>query len=246
VAELVAGVLTSQILSNDWTKTLHLQRDRSLSLHTQGGLHYSLRLPRYGRALAYHSPSCDALVGCTGTEVYRLNLEQGRFMAPLNIADSTNADSTSVDVAGVNCLDVNPRPGLWSMGLEGGGGVVEFWDPRSRTSLTRLSLPAKALLPTQSYTGTSLYAPNPLGVSALKSHPTDGLSLAVGTTSGHTLLYDLRSPKAFAVKDQGYGEPVKVVDWLRGGGPQEDLGRVVSADSKVVKVWGKEDVSAMA
>jgi ribosome biogenesis protein ENP2 len=56
-------------------------------------------------------------------------------------------------------------------------------------------------------------------------------------------LYDLRSPSPFAVKDQGYGEPIKRVDWLRGGGAQEDSGRVISADSKVIKVWGKQDVS---
>jgi ribosome biogenesis protein ENP2 len=57
------------------------------------------------------------------------------------------------------------------------------------------------------------------------------------------LLYDLRSPTPFAIKDQGYSEPIVSVDWLRGGGAQEDSGRVVSADSKVIKVWNKEDVS---
>ena len=149
------------------------------------------------------------------------------------------------DVQGVNVVDVNSRHGLWSFGLEGGGGAVEFWDPRSRNALTRLVLPASTLLPAQSFDVASIIAqPVPtLSVTALASHPTDGLSLAVGTSSGHTLLYDLRSPTPFAVKDQGYGEPIKCVDWVLGGGAQEDGGRVVSADSKVIKIWGKDDVS---
>ncbi len=148
------------------------------------------------------------------------------------------------DVEGVNVVDVNSRHGLWSFGLDGGGGAVELWDPRSRSALTRLTLPVSTLLPAQSYDAPSILAqPAPkLSITSLASHPTDGLSLAVGTSSGHTLLYDLRSPTPFAVKDQGYGEPIITVDWLRGGGAQEDGGRVVSADSKVIKIWGKEDV----
>ncbi|WVQ78443.1 hypothetical protein IAT38_000529 [Cryptococcus sp. DSM 104549] len=232
------------MLSTDWTKSLHLQRDRSLQLHTQMGLHHTLRLPIYGRALAYHSPSADAVVGCTGTEVYRFNLEEGRYMTPLRVAQGWG-DGKEDDVEGVNVVDVNPRHGLWSFGLDGGDGVVEFWDPRSRSALTRLMLPSGSLLPAQSYDAGGIPPPEQrLSVTALASHPTDGLSMAVGTSTGHTLLYDLRSPTPFAVKDQGYGEAVKKVDWLRGGGAHEDAGRVVSADSKVIKIWDKNDASA--
>ncbi|OCF32052.1 ribosome biogenesis protein ENP2 [Kwoniella heveanensis BCC8398] len=231
------------ILSSDWTKTLHLQRDRSLALHTQGGLHHSVRLPTYGRTLGYHSPSADAIVGCTGTEVYRFNLEEGRYMTPLNVAKGWG-DGREDEVEGVNVVDVNKRHGLWSFGLDGAGGVVEFWDPRSRSALTRLSLPSSTLLPAQTHEDTNSLAPiQKLSVTALSSHPTDGLSFAVGTSTGHTLLYDLRSPTPFAVKDQGYGEAIRNVDWLRGGGAQEDTGRVVSADSKVIKIWDKADPS---
>lgn len=230
------------MLSTDWTKSLHLQRDRSLQLHTQGGLHHTIRLPIYGRALGYHSPSADALVACTGTEVFRFNLEEGRYMTPLNVATGWG-NGMEDTVEGVNALDVNPVHGLWSFGLDGGGGVVEFWDPRSRTALTRLNLPATALLPAEADHNALYSAGTRLSVTSLKSHPTDGLSIAVGTSTGHTLLYDLRSPSPFAVKDQGYGESVRCVDWLRGGGQHEDSGRVISADSKVIKVWDKNEVS---
>jgi ribosome biogenesis protein ENP2 len=163
-------------------------------------------------------------------------------MTPISVAKNWGS-STADEVEGVNIVDVNPRHGLWSFGLDGGGGVVEFWDPRSRTALTRLNLPTSTLLPAQSIEADSLAPVQKLSITAIASHPTDGLSMAVGTSSGHTLLYDLRSPTPFAVKDQGYGEPIKNVDWLRGGGAQEDAGRVISADSKVIKVWSKDEVS---
>lgn len=163
-------------------------------------------------------------------------------MTPLRVAQGWG-DGNEDDVEGVNVVDVNPRHGLWSFGLDGGGGVVEFWDPRSRSALTRLVLPSSNLLPAQSFGQDSVLAPAPkLSITALSSHPTDGLSLAVGTSTGHTLLYDLRSPTPFAFKDQGYSEPIRKVDWLRGGGAHEDAGRVVSADSKVIKIWDKNQV----
>jgi ribosome biogenesis protein ENP2 len=47
-----------------------------------------------------------------------------------------------------------------------------------------------------------------LSITAISSRG-DGLSYAVGTSTGHTLLYDIRAAKPFALKDQGYGLPVK-------------------------------------
>lgn len=80
------------------------------------GLHHTIRLPIYGRSLAYHSPSADALVGCTGNEVFRFNLEEGRYMTPLRVAQGWG-DGNEDDVEGVNVVDVNPRHGLWSFGF---------------------------------------------------------------------------------------------------------------------------------
>ncbi|KAI5450831.1 Small ribosomal subunit biogenesis [Naganishia albida] len=234
------------LLGQDWTKSLHLQADRSLQLHTQGGLHYTLRLPTYGRCLAYHAPSCEALVGATGREVFRFNLEEGRYMIPLKVGTRGGKGKEKAefiedtDIEGVNVIDVNPSHGLWSFGLDGATtSHVEFWDPRSRTALTSLHLPVASLQPTAA--GRN----RPFSVTALKSHPTDGLSYAVGTSTGHTLLYDIRSAKPFAVKDQGYGEALKTVDWMLGSAASGgNGGAVLSADSKVVKVWNKNDPSS--
>ncbi|KAG9104002.1 hypothetical protein FRC06_006266 [Ceratobasidium sp. 370] len=210
------------ILSDDWTKSLHLQNDRTLELHTQGGFHYRTRIPRFGRTLAYHFPSCDALVAGAGSEVYRLNLAQGRFMAPLTLDPDTASE-------GINAIDINPAHQLFAFGLDG-RGVVEFWDPRSRARVGTLELPGVDVSETE-------------GVSALASRA-DGLSLAVGTKAGRTLLYDLRAARPFATKDQGYGLPVHCVSWVEGGSRMAGDGLVVSADKKVVKIWDRNSPSS--
>lgn len=230
------------ILSDDWTKTLHLQADRTIELHTQGGFHYRTRIPRFGRALAYHFPSCDALFGASGNEVYRLNLEQGRYLNPLVLGGGDDASS----VAGVNAIDVNPAHGLWAFGIDG-NGTVEFWDPRSRSSLGVLALPRSHLVPVGMVGRTVLPGVGgddtpALSVTALASR-SDGLSYAVGTSTGHTLLYDIRSRKHFALKDQGYGLPVKRVSWVEGGVKMAGDGLVVSADKKVIKIWDRNSPS---
>lgn len=35
-----------QILSDDWTKQVLLQNDRSIEFHAQGGIHYRTRIPK--------------------------------------------------------------------------------------------------------------------------------------------------------------------------------------------------------
>lgn len=67
------------ILSDDWTKSVHLQNDRSIQFQNKGGLHYTTRIPKFGRSLVYNKVNCDLYVGASGNELYRLNLEKGRF-----------------------------------------------------------------------------------------------------------------------------------------------------------------------
>jgi ribosome biogenesis protein ENP2 len=209
---------------------LHLQTDRTLEVHTQGGFHYRTRIPQFGRSLAYHFPSCDALVAANGHEVYQFNLDQGRFMIPL---DMTSGDAGDVD--GVNVANVNPAHQLFAFGLEG-NGAVQFWDPRSRTRVGLLYLPTSTLMPSGADNSVSL------STTAIASR-SDGLSYAIGTSTGHTLLYDIRSPRPYAMKDQGYGLPVKCVEWVEGGNRVAGDGMVISADKKVVKIWDRNSVS---
>ena len=231
---------TYQILSDDWTKTIHLQADRTVELHAQGGLHYRTRIPRSGRTLAYHYPSCDALFAGAGDEVFRLNLEQGRFLAPLSL----NNNAEHGDVLGINAIDINPAHHLLSFATEG-PGAVEFWDPRSRARVGTLVLPRSLTsTPTSATVLPGVDTPSRTFAATALSSRSDGLSLAVGTSTGHTLLYDIRSPKPYATKDQGYGLPVHRVGWIDGGPRMAGDGFVMSADKKVIKVWDRESPSS--
>lgn len=221
------------MLSDDWTKSIHLQNDRTIELHTQGGFHYRTRIPRFGRSLAYHFPSCDAYFSASGNEIYRLNLDQGRFMTPLVL----QSQDGSHDIPGVNTIDVNPAHQLLAFGIEG-DGAVQFWDPRSRSSVGTLCLPRSRLMQPGA---AAADLDSGLSVTAISSR-TDGLSYAIGTSTGHTLLYDIRAARPFAVKDQGYGLPVKNVVWIEGGSRMAGDGMVLSADKKVIKFWDRNSV----
>ncbi|SCZ88161.1 BZ3500_MvSof-1268-A1-R1_Chr2-1g04230 [Microbotryum saponariae] len=252
------------ILSSDWTKTLHLQADRSLDLHTQASSHYRVRMPKHGRAVAYHFPSCDALVGGQGNQVWRLNLEVGRFMKPYGLEGCTSeldggeggVSGDGLDtVLGVNAIDINPAHQLLSFGTETelGRGTVEMWDPRSRARAGILRLPYAKLMAASGSSAALLQPALPgvddpttdgrrgVAVTALSSK-SDGLNLAVGTSTGHILLYDLRAQREYTMKDQGYGLPIKKAQWVDEGVGRGNAegGYVASVDEKVVKIWGRE------
>ncbi|CAG8567946.1 5247_t:CDS:10 [Gigaspora rosea] len=206
------------ILSDDWTKSVLLQNDRTIEFHTQGGIYYKTRIPKFGRDLAYHYPTCDLLITAASYEVYRLNLNQGRFLNPIS------TDATS----GVNVCVINPAHQLFGFGTQ--DGVVEFWDPRSRSRVGLLapSFPVDESN-VQEFQITTM------------SYRNDGLSLAVGTSTGHILLYDLRSSSPWLVKDHQYGYPIKSINWYDNTTGDGGRGKVISADSKIMKIWDREN-----
>ncbi|KAK9450540.1 WD40-repeat-containing domain protein [Limtongia smithiae] len=212
------------ILSDDWTKSVHLQNDRSIELHAQGGIHTRTRIPRFGRALAYRTANCDLFVAASGNEVYRLNLDQGRFMAPYDL-------STGDDVLGCNCLDINPAHGLLAFGLESRQNIVQFWDPRTRSRLLQMDMLSTTTATSSDVGGIS-------GVTSLKFSD-NGLSLAVGTSTGEIALYDLRSSQPLLRKEHGYGLPVNNLIWLDSLTSSSST-RVLSADKKIAKIWDSD------
>lgn len=106
------------ILSDDYSKMAFLSCDRHVEFHTSAGGLYKLRIPRFGRDITYHQPSCDILVAAASTELYRLNLERGQFMQPFP-TDFQN-----------NCVVVNPEHYLICVGNE--KGHVESFDHRMK------------------------------------------------------------------------------------------------------------------
>lgn len=205
------------ILSQDWTKSVHLQNDRSIVFQTKGGIHYRTRIPKFGRDMVFNENSCDLFVAASGNELYRLNLDQGRFLNPF-VLDTKQ---------GVNSVEINPVHGLISAGLE--DGTVEFWDPRSRQRAAKLFV-ADQLGESVQVTATA--------------HRGDGLNFACGTSNGMSLLYDLRTSQPSIVKDQGYGFEIKKMIWLDAN--ENDSDKILTTDKRIAKIWDRNDGKAFA
>lgn len=212
---LDSEVVQLEILSQDFGKLCFLQTDRNLTFHAPYGTHYSLRIPKFGRDMCYHRENCDIYVAASGSDVYRVNLDQGRFLAPLEL-----------NASAANVVKLNPIHQLLGVGCE--DGTVECWDTRSQRRVGILD-------------GISNFAGGPTGVDEAPVQVTalefddDGLTFGVGTSNGHCLLYDLRSSKPLLQKSHQYGLPIidlKFHDYAR---------KVISTDAKVIKIWDKRD-----
>ena len=222
------------LLSSDYSKSLHLQTDRRLEFHTPGGCHYQTRLPRYGRDLQYDRHSAEALVPAVGVnaegsgEVYRLNLEIGRYMKPYQVDvggdDMTTAGGGAlqggINVGAVNCAAIaEDSHNLLAFGTS--IGTVEFWDPRSKARI-------------------GILAGQEGEVTAL-DFSRSGESLALGTSNGLVQLFDLRKPVPLLRKDQGYGYPIKTLMHMTTSSQEK---KILSADKRIIKLWDEADGKA--
>jgi ribosome biogenesis protein ENP2 len=222
------------LLSSDYSKSLHLQTDRSLEFHTPGGCHYQTRLPRYGRDLVYDRHSAEALVPSVGVnseglgEVYRLNLEIGRFMKPYQIyvgGDDLLSAGGGALQGGINAGCVNTAAiaedshNLLAFGTS--IGTVEFWDPRTKARI-------------------GILAGQDGEITAL-DFDRSGLSLATGSSEGIVQIFDLRRPVPILRKDQGYGYAIKTLIHMTTSSQEK---KILSADKRIIKLWDEADGKA--
>lgn len=233
---------TFLILSSDYSKTVHLQEDRSIEFHTPGGCHYSMRIPRYGRDLAYDKNNTELLIPTVGVnsngmgEVFRVNLEIGRFMNEFEVdvgGDNAASMGTGALQGGIGVGSVNRvaiaegSHNLYAFGTS--LGTIEYWDPRSRARVATLALPSD-------------FEGRP-EATALEFHRS-GITTAVGTSSGLVYLYDLRSPLPTLKKDQGYGYPIHHVQFLTTSSSTRastSEPKILSVDKRILKVWDERD-----
>ncbi|KAJ3000633.1 Nucleolar protein 10 [Globomyces sp. JEL0801] len=174
-------------------------------------MHYQTRVPKFGRDISYHFPSCDVLVCGASHQVWRLNLEQGRFMAPLETT-----------LPEINSISINPAHQLFGFG--GSNGKVEFWHPNEKKRIGILDVSESIVKSMDS----SLLEELPQ-ITSLK-FGSDGLSVMAGTSTGQVVLYDLRRPTPLIIKDHQYGFPIKSLTFHASG-------KILSSDTKIVKIW---------
>lgn len=202
---LTCEVVAMECLSDNFGKLVFLQADRTLNFQAPYGTHYSIRVPKYGRDLAYNWANCDLYVGGSCDELYRLNLERGQFNEPFKL-----------EMTGCNKLHINPVNQL--LGCGGEQALCEFWDPRTRKAITKLRVDRDLNVQ----------------VTALK-FDTDGLTMAVGTSNGNCILYDIRSSTPVYTKEHQYGFPVLDVTF------HNSSKHILSTDKKIVKIWDREE-----
>ncbi|XP_011502950.1 PREDICTED: nucleolar protein 10 [Ceratosolen solmsi marchali] len=205
-------VVTFEILSDDYSKLVFLHCDRHVEFHAAHGKYYRLRMPRFGRDMQYHYPSCDLFLVGASNEIYRLNLERGQFLQPF-ISDSS----------AINKCTINPVHHLLLIGNN--EGKVEAWDPRTKNKVGILDCGFSCIK--QHHKMETIPS-----ITSLKCD--SGLTLGVGTITGQVLMYDIRSNNPFMIKDHMYNLPIKNIEF------HKSMDLVYSMDSSVVKIWEKQ------
>ncbi|EPS69213.1 hypothetical protein M569_05554, partial [Genlisea aurea] len=215
---LVSEIINFEVLDDDYSKIAFLCADRSVCLHAKYGSHYSLRIPRMGRDIAYDCWSCDIICAASSPDLYRINLEQGRFLSPVTTQSPA-----------VNVVSRSKVHGLVASGGE--DGALECFDMRTKSSVGRIDVAASA----GDIDGE---------VTAVEFDEDDGSHLAVGTSGGKVLIYDLRSSNPVKVKDHMYGSPILNIRWHKTLNSEQT--KIISADQHIVRIWDYDTGQSMA
>ena len=218
---LDASVVDMLMLGDDYGKIAILREDRTIEFHAPYGAHESIRIPTFGRALAYEPTTCELLVAAKGNKVFRINLEEGRFSEPWAF-DEMSASGT--------CIAVDRTQPLASLGCD--DGIVRFWDNRAPDSLRPfLKLDVQSATKGYGYSDELFMANRNPGEITSIVHDPSGMYMAAGTAGGLVALYDVRSSRPLHIKEHKHGLPIHTVRFHSGSGS------VLSADEKLVKVW---------
>lgn len=229
---VAADIVDFQLLEPSWRKFALVSADRFVDVHSPFGSHFRARVPRHPRDLMLHRASADLYVCGDGPHAYRLNLHHGRFLAPV---------PTRSGAAGNNVCAVSPVNSLLFFGGE--AATVDVWDPRTAGAAQAPAGELDVLDALSAHDPATRRLARHRGgrpqITSIRCDESDGVSFAVGTSTGFTLLFDLRSPRALLARDQGNGLPIRSIRL------HEDGTHCISADPKGVKVWDRRSAENM-
>ena len=210
------------MLGEDYGKMALLLDDRTVAFHAHYGAHEKIRIPKFGRGMAYEPTTCELLIAANGDNIYRLNLEEGRFTEPWILEPSTVSST---------CISVAHAQPLVSVGCD--DGVVRFWDNRNPDSLLKPFLKLDVQSATKGYgfaDEAALHSVNSHEITSI-AHDTSGLYMAAGTAGGLVVLYDVRSSRPLHIQEHKLGMPIHTIKFHPGSGC------ILSSDEKLVKIW---------
>ncbi|VDM92660.1 unnamed protein product, partial [Litomosoides sigmodontis] len=207
---LDADVVKMVVLSGDYSKFVLLEEERHVEMHVAYGRYFRMRIPKFGHDMAFCDEVSDLYIVGSGSEIFRLNLEEGKFLTPL----ITSSPS-------LTCCEFNRDHHLFICGTA--DGKVEAWDHRDgdRCGILNCDMHFKA-------NNSEL----PVVTSVCFK---DALHLGIGTSTGHVLLFDLRSNKPLLIKDHQTGLPINKIDFVSGSN------LVLSMDMRLLKMWEETD-----
>lgn len=209
---LDSEVVDFQIISEDYSKIVLLCRDQSVQLLNRSGSNFNTHFPRPGRDLTYLPFAGELVVVGNTSEIFRLNLVEGRFLAPL----ISHAQA-------INACGYSPSKGLFA--CAGEYGILECFDMRAPQSLGHVEIESAS--ETHKDHLTSLRFDD------------DGIHLAVGTSSGKIVIYDLRSSTPYLIKKHMFSLPIIDIKYqtTTNYGPHQRM--IASTDANIVKFWDK-------
>lgn len=224
-------------LSEDYKKLAFLMTDRVIEFHSQGGRHCRIRVPKQGRSMEYLSSAAELFIFGSTNEVYRLDLESGMFLAPLE----TNLEY-------INTGKISSTLPLILLGGE--RGKIELWDLRDKSMAASLKIDSisnnnnnnnndiNQLLSTEDSSKFDWF--NTVFNSGYESITTstfskDGLRFTLGLSTGNIVIYDVRSSKPLQVKSHRNDLPIMDLHYTY----CHDFGKdvLVTADRQNIKIW---------
>ena len=135
--------------------------------------------------MVYNPQTADLITAGAGNEIYRLNVNIGRFQSPFISASEE-----------LTCITYTPRLELAATGSI--DSMVEFWDTRSKEKAHTMQLP-------EGMQGQE--------VSAIEFEPSQALQVAIGTEKGKVLTYDMRFPVPLYTLSHHYRFPIKSIKY---------------------------------
>lgn len=199
-------------ISDDFTKCALLLEDRSIELHAQYGKHHVVRIPKFGRDMIYNKYTAELLSCGTGNDVWRLNLNEGRFMK-----------SYETEIEGINSIKYNHSLNI--LGACGAEGKIEIWDLRSHSKAAYL--PASDVF--NSNQTNSLYNNFFNGKVENTSIEFSNFLMAVGNKTGCSSVFDLRYPNPLFTVKHSYKLPIISVRF------HDTSESIITVDSKLIK-----------
>jgi len=198
----------------DWKKFILLDSQRTLNFHAPYGIHYNMRLPTFCTSMIYQEYNCNLCVASSNTnDIYRLDLEEGRFIQPL-----VTFPNTDKNVVG-NCMDNSPTHRLLGVGCS--DGTIKFYDGRNKNTIV------KSFVSTKAFNVDGRYHVDEQVTSMAFSK--SGIELVSGSSNGNVNVYDMRSSIPLHTIKHSHSLPIHTTRF-------HSNKTIISVDSKIIKL----------